>query len=807
MSSKSAPKSTSTPNAGNSCKLCLEPDIPEMVACDKCSTWFHFQCVNVGSSVNDRSWVCEACQRSSSHHSPARSIISTVASKETSKSRKRRDLILKILEEEKVLREPNLQKYLTDKYKILEELSSSDEENIQEKIQPKPVIVPQKQPNPSNLVPLQVENPTPSGQIHPTYSEPQQNTLLPSQLATRQVISKDLPLFHGHPEEWPIFISSFEHSTNLAGYTHAENLMRLQKCLRGSALETVKNRLLLPSMVPDIIKTLRMRFGRPEHVLHAMIAKAKNQAPPKADKMETLIEYVLAIQNVCAVMEASQMTAHLNNPTLLKEFVDKLTPHLLLNWALFSKDLQSPTLPEFSNWLSEIAEAACTVTTPIVRTDKLERRSNHFFTHDVVKAPTSNIDRESSTRQCYVCNDFHPLDFCYEFKRYGRSERWNAVKKNNLCHTCLKKHPHARCRSTLLCGVDGCTRKHHKLLHNSAADSTPPRMQIGSTLGCHYNRCDDNIQNNILFRIIPVKLYGINKTCNTFAFLDGGSSLTLIDDELACDLNLAGRSENLCLKWTSETTRVEENSRIVIFGISGSSEGCQRFTLHNVRTVKNLGLPKQSVSSHIMQNRYSYMRGLPIPSYDMAQPRILIGMDNWKLGVSMRVFEGNWSEPMVTKTRLGWCVHGPEKDIQTNFKNTEFALNIFQNQNDTELHQLVENFFSIENIGVRIPTLQMVSTEEKKAIRILEETCVRIKKKYEVGLLWKYDKFNLPDNYSMAFNRFQILDRKIQKDVRLSENLNEQILNLVSKGYAIKLSDDELKVNRRVVADVVASSC
>lgn len=50
------------------------------------------------------------------------------------------------------------------------------------------------------------------------------------QLAARQVIGKDLPNFSGNPEEWPIFICSFEQST-ACGYADIKILIWLQRCL------------------------------------------------------------------------------------------------------------------------------------------------------------------------------------------------------------------------------------------------------------------------------------------------------------------------------------------------------------------------------------------------------------------------------------------------------------------------------------------------------------------------------------------------------------------------------------------------
>jgi len=132
---------------------------------------------------------------------------------------------------------------------------------------------------------------------------------IPSQIAARQAIPRELPAFDANPQAWPLFYSSFKTSTEIAGYTNAENLMRLQSSLRGMARELVQSKLLIPAMVPEIIQTLQMCFGRPEHVLQTMLDKARKMPPPK-DKPEPLIEYALCVRNIYSTMEACELATH-----------------------------------------------------------------------------------------------------------------------------------------------------------------------------------------------------------------------------------------------------------------------------------------------------------------------------------------------------------------------------------------------------------------------------------------------------------------------------------------------------------------
>lgn len=139
------------------------------------------------------------------------------------------------------------------------------------------------------------------------------------QLAARQSLAKELPRFSGDPAEWPIFISSYRYTTEACGFSDGENMLRLQRCLSGPALETVRSRLVLPAAVPQVIETLRMRFGRPELLINALLRKVREIPAPRSDKLEGLIDFGMAVQALCDHIEAANERAHLSNPSLLQE--------------------------------------------------------------------------------------------------------------------------------------------------------------------------------------------------------------------------------------------------------------------------------------------------------------------------------------------------------------------------------------------------------------------------------------------------------------------------------------------------------
>ena len=85
-----------------------------------------------------------------------------------------------------------------------------------------------------------------------------------------------------------------------------------------------------------------------------MMEKA-TKIPPLKDELYSIIEFVLTIRNICSTMDACNMTAHINNPILVKNLVEKLpNNHKLMH----PKDIKVPIVKFYSDWIYTMAAAA-----------------------------------------------------------------------------------------------------------------------------------------------------------------------------------------------------------------------------------------------------------------------------------------------------------------------------------------------------------------------------------------------------------------------------------------------------------------
>lgn len=335
------------------------------------------------------------------------------------------------------------------------------------------------------------------------------NLALPTaymQIAARQVTGKDLPEFNGNPEDWPMFIRTYEETTNACGFTDVENLVRFQKCLRGIARETVRSRLMMPAGVPHVIKTLQMRFGRPELIIRSLLERIRRVPVPKPERLDTLIDFGLAVENLVVHLQAAKQDNHLTNPVLLQELITKLPTQLRLDWARYKVLHQDPTLVAFGEFMNELIQAASEVsfdlpTSLTTKTEKpRDRERAYVHAHDFVDTESRNTGAvKKLPKPCIVCGTIgHRIAECEEFKEKCVDERMKIMRQHNLCRTCLNFHQKWPCRTWQGCGIEGCRDRHHTLLHPSANTSS---THLSSTHSTVIGESGDRYP---YFRILPV---------------------------------------------------------------------------------------------------------------------------------------------------------------------------------------------------------------------------------------------------------------------------------------------------------------
>ena len=183
----------------------------------------------------------------------------------------------------------------------------------------------------------------------------------------------------------------------------------------------------------------------------------------------------------------------------------------------------------------------------------------------------------------------------------------------------------------------------------------------------------------------------------TYALLDDGSTITLIDKKFAHEL--------------SGCEKVEFEI-ICDYG---------KYDVKNAVTVSDLKLPSQSVSGDLVR-AIAKEASVFIQPYNEAKPKILIGQDHWRLLATKETREISGTSAAVSLSSLGWAVHGlvssksaTSKSASSNF--TVFSKSNLENESNEnlkfeieKLNELVKSHFEIDNFSVN----EIVKPTKKK---------------------------------------------------------------------------------------------
>lgn len=618
----------------------------------------------------------------------------------------------------------------------------------------------------------------------------------------RQSLPKELPRFSGAPEEWSLFYNAFKNSSNLCNLRDDENLLRLQRCLQDPAKSFVKHLLNEPKNVTIIMDTLKMLYGNPQRLLKEQLVNIREQKPVNEKDLSSIVKFSLAVKNLCSVIESCELNEHFTNPMLLDELVGKMTTSLQYQWAQDVGGRPVCNIKEFDNWLTKISANLCYTLPTLDFTNARLVEKPPAFKHESKKrsnmkseAQLHTVQQESTKNNanCVSCNgNCSELAKCSKFLASDDDQRWNIVKKNGICKQCLKKHflkPPYICKQAVKCDKLPCVgNKHHPLMHRTLkidAGSNPPNTEVS----CSHH----TVRSRAVLRYLPVRIGNGEKEMTVMAFFDQGSTGTFVNVACANALNVVGPKSQLHLKFGGNAHHTEQESMKIELTVSGIQNDAKKFTLKNVHTVNNIGLPEQSMKFEHLAKEFKYLRGLAVTSYDKSTPAILIGLNNWKLALEREFrFDENIDGPIASRCSLGWTIYAGVHEGNQSINYCEEIECLYFINGDDELNEELKRYFSIDSLLINTPNHMITSKEEQRALSIMNRTVKRNDGHYEIGLIWKEDNVKLPDNRKMAMQRLTGLEARFRRDPDLGLKMKAQVNDYLEKGYAKILNANEL---------------
>ncbi|KAI9550940.1 hypothetical protein GHT06_000605 [Daphnia sinensis] len=298
------------------------------------------------------------------------------------------------------------------------------------------------------------------------------------------------------------------------------------------------------------------------------------------------------------------------------------------------------------------------------------------------------------------------------------TKRAEVVFKSGRCLLCLTgKHERKECPRDIKCTLGRCAgSRHHPLLHGSEfiplrklSDLTSPAASTSTAfLGTLTQR--QTVKRRVRFKIVPVRISVGARWVDTFGFLDTGSDTTLIRSDVVKRLGLVGQPKRInVVSYDGSTSNVQAS--VVNFSLS-SIDGTSRFEVKHAYAVDNLKVTPNAPISPRQLECWTHLRGIDVPNVQPEDVGVLIGLDVAEAHDhidSVKPPAGTIG-PIAFKTPFGWCLGGQTGPPQDG-------------------HPFIAHLVA-----------------------------------EELGLMWKTDNVNLPDNRATALKRLFSMERRFQRD-------------------------------------------
>ncbi|XP_075977354.1 uncharacterized protein LOC142977361 [Anticarsia gemmatalis] len=608
-----------------------------------------------------------------------------------------------------------------------------------------------------------------------------------------------IPTFSGKYDEWPTFKDLFTALVHNTTISDVQKLHYLKTSVSGEAEALLRHIQITENNYAHAWGLLQARFGNKKMIVNSLLRRLFSQkriTNQTANHIKALLDTTMECLNSLNNMNVCTTSWDSLIVFLISQ---KLDPESLKEWE---EQAYKQNSDELSTWdeLRRFLESkfrTLELVTPnanSVREKTQGHKSFHVALKDDAPKKASTHSSEHLQPLCAYCNDKHFIYHCKEFASKPVEERYELVKKSNLCFNCLvPNHTVYNCKQKTSCRV--CRRKHHSLLHRTkeTSQSEDKQSQLEQRITtAHFSREQPGHQILLATAQIAVKASNGN-THLLRALIDQGSEASLVSARVVELLRLKKTCINGVVSGIGEESQIPIK-HLVELAVSSRFDSNEVFrTKAYVMKTLSKRLPAQTITMNWPQLQTIKLAD---PMYNTpSRIDILLGADVFSKIIDvglMRMPDGI----VAQNTCLGWILSGQKEDISLSNEHKIITLHVTRMISEDD--NILKRFWEIETDSYtkrRIPT-----REEEECETQYKNTTVRDEDgRYIVQLPLKQTleetMQNIGDTKQMALRRFHQLENKFQRNEEFKRQYKMVIDEYLDMGHLQKCEDIDEEAN------------
>ena len=649
-----------------------------------------------------------------------------------------------------------------------------------------------------------------------------------------------IPSFSGNKSEFSHWNATFTSCVDKTSMTAQFKMLRLESCLAGEALETIKGLGYSEAAYEAAKARLLRKYGGNRREVQCHLEELLKMKPIQDGNAKELEKFADMLERAVINLQENDRKSDLEVGTLYTMILEKMPEKLLSQYYRWLKEQKKPeSLITLKDWTAEEAEYQMQAAelkhglkTGSSSFKPAERRARVYGTFQTEDRKRSVEDRK---RVCKFCGEEqHALWKCGLFKKKNVKDRWSAAKKLGVCYRCLADgHLGTSCPRSRVCNLNGCCDSHHRLLHvdKTYGTTTPsqqrevsnasfppfshpsqnlpqfrgptreqaPRNNNNTAFTCtegdattHTMAHKIETSENVALRTIPVILKNNNKRLLVNCFLDEGSDTTYVNEDVVEELGIQGDKE-----WI--TVNVANNQQVgflsMTFPIGLESVDGSVDTIISAKTSGKICGGMKPVDWAKIKTKWYHLQDIPFPTLaNKGTIDVLLGTDNYGLMYPMQEVIGGADGPYARLCPLGWTAVGQVANnhtpvnYHTRLCNT-FSIQRIDSESD-DLNTTLKRFWDLETMGIT-PSGPAMSPDESVAMQKVSESLTYEDGHYVVAVPWRDQRPKLSNNRPLAEQRLKSTERKLASNPKVAMSYQQVIDEYLEKKYIRKVSPEE----------------
>ena len=298
-------------------------------------------------------------------------------------------------------------------------------------------------------------------------------------------------------------------------------------------------------------------------------------------------------------------------------------------------------------------------------------------------------------------------------------------------------------------------------------------------------------EDDSIFSVVAVKVrsHKSNKTVQTYAFLDPGSSGTFCTESLARKLNVSGKKTSFLMRTMGQKKIVNAH---ILSDLEVSGVDMNDFIpLPDVLTQRSMPVSSLNVPHQEDLVQWSYLKDVKVHDID-AGVDLLIGTDAPKVMEPWEVINSQDDGPYAVRTRVGWVINGPLRGTSSRSKSGCPAVSANRISIEHLQDMLVQQYNHDFNERATEEQIEM-SREDVKFMNVVSSTAEMVEGRYCIDLPFRQEDCVLPNNRCVAEQRLQSLKRKFDRNNTFKEEYTAFLNDMTAQGYAEVVPADHVK--------------